>query len=248
MRIITLILLLIITCRPALTWGQEVDSVVYGDSTTEFRPQQLIIPTALITLGAIGLSENGYKDATRCLSQDIAEMRGDNYCHIDDYFQYLPAVAYLGLDFIGAKARHSFTDRLLVTATSAVALGAMVYGTKQLVYSPRPDGSDNNSFPSGHTAKAFMGAELVRAEYGIGYGIGAYAVACGVGFMRVWNNRHWANDVLAGAGIGILSARIGYWMLPVWKKLFHLENSRTSVAITPYYNNNTFGASMAMVF
>lgn len=54
-----------------------------------------------------------------------------------------------------------------------------------------------------------MGAELVRIEYGGWYGAGAYAVAAGVGFMRMYNGRHWLHDVVAGAGVGILSARIG---------------------------------------
>ena len=46
-------------------------------------------------------------------------------------------------------------------------------------------------------------------EYGGGSGAGAYAVAAGVGFMRMYNGRHWLHDVVAGAGVGILSARIG---------------------------------------
>ena len=54
-----------------------------------------------------------------------------------------------------------------------------------------------------------MGAELVRMEYGGWYGIGAYTIAVGVGFMRMYNGRHWLHDVVAGAGVGILSARVG---------------------------------------
>lgn len=41
-----------------------------------------------------------------------------------------------------------------------------------------------------------------------------YAVAAGVGAMRVYNNKHWCSDILAGAGIGILSASIMYWLAP----------------------------------
>ena len=32
--------------------------------------------------------------------------------------------------------------------------------------------------------------------------------------MRMYNNRHWASDVLAGAGVGILSASLTYWLAP----------------------------------
>ena len=89
---------------------------------------------------------------------------------------------------------------------------------------PRPDGSANNSFPSGHTATTFMGAELVRIEYGDEspwYSVGAYAVATTVGVLRVYNERHWFTDVFAGAGVGILSARIGHWLLPYTRKMMY---------------------------
>lgn len=41
-------------------------------------------------------------------------------------------------------------------------------------------------------------------------GIGAYSVATGL--MRMANNKHWLSDVLAGAGIGILSTELGYFL------------------------------------
>ena len=44
--------------------------------------------------------------------------------------------------------------------------------------------------------------------------IAGYTVATGVGIMRMYNNRHWASDVLAGAGVGILSASLMYWLAP----------------------------------
>ena len=41
-------------------------------------------------------------------------------------------------------------------------------------------------------------------------GIGAYSVATATGLMRIANNKHWLSDVLAGAGIGIITTEIGY--------------------------------------
>jgi membrane-associated phospholipid phosphatase len=40
-----------------------------------------------------------------------------------------------------------------------------------------------------------------------------YTIATGVGVMRVLNNKHWASDVLAGAGFGILSTELTYFLL-----------------------------------
>ncbi len=55
----------------------------------------------------------------------------------------------------------------------------------------------------------------MHKEYGDRYpwlSISSYALATGVGGMRMLNNRHWMSDVLAGAGIGIIAAEFGYWL------------------------------------
>jgi membrane-associated phospholipid phosphatase len=51
--------------------------------------------------------------------------------------------------------------------------------------------------------------------------MGAYTIAITVGALRVYNNHHWFTDVFAGAGLGILSGRIGYWLLPYTRKVMH---------------------------
>ena len=96
---------------------------------------------------------------------------------------------------------------------------------KAIIDSPRPDGSDAKSFPSGHTGTAFAGAELVRREYGWGWGSAAYAVATATAVMRMYNNKHWFSDVLMGAGVGILSANIGYWLREPCKDLLGIQTS-----------------------
>lgn len=245
---IRLLLIFIVSFQLIFAQSQPIDSVV--DETVEFKSKQLILPLSLVAAGSTGLYVDWCKDAKLYVRNEVGEWRGDNYCNIDDYLQYLPVAAYLGLDYVGLKAKHSLAERVCVGATSYLTMAILVRSTKYFVNSPRPDSNAPNSFPSGHTATVFTGAELVRKEYGWGAGLGAYAVACGVGFMRVWNDRHWFTDVLAGAGVGILSANIGYWMLPVWNDLFNLKQSDRAIAITPYYNysNKEFGAGMVMVF
>lgn len=96
----------------------------------------------------------------------MTDLRKNKFIHADDYIQYLPVVSNIGLEFLGAKAKHSFKERLIATATSYLAMGIMVNGTKLTIHEKRPDSPARNLFPSGHTATAFMGAELVRMEYG----------------------------------------------------------------------------------
>ena len=136
--------------------------------------------------------------------------------HVDDYLQYTTAVAPLALNICGLKSRHT-TGRLALLEGGSYLLGAgwlnaFKYGIGVL----RPDNSRYNSFPSGHTFVAFTGAEILRREYGKEYpwiAVAGYAAAVIVGAMRVYNNRHWAGDVLAGAGLGIASVTLVYWAL-----------------------------------
>ncbi|MEC4005933.1 phosphatase PAP2 family protein [Flavobacterium sp. SUN052] len=74
---------------------------------------------------------------------------------------------------------------------------------KHIVQKPRPDGSDNYSFPSGHTTSAFSGASFIQRRYGWKYGIPSYILASYVGYTRIQAKKHDGWDVLAGATIGI---------------------------------------------
>jgi membrane-associated phospholipid phosphatase len=37
-------------------------------------------------------------------------------------------------------------------------------------------------------------------------------MAATTGYLRMYNNKHWFGDVVAGAGVGILSAKFSYWL------------------------------------
>lgn len=216
----------------------------WRDPSEQFRATQLIAPLALVAVSSFGTWDARAKQANRAVRNQFYAWRGESRLHFDDYVQYVPAAAYLTLGVAGAKSRHNFKERLLVLGTSWISMGLLVNGVKYAVREPRPDRpQQRNSYPSGHTATAFMGAELVRREYGTGYGIAAYAVACGIGVMRMYNDRHWLNDVLGGAGIGILSAEIGYWLLPYTRRLFGMkpaaEQPQWVLAAAPFYDPAT---------
>ena len=154
-----------------------------GDSVMQISPAckrplspslQIGIPVGLAALGAWGALDNGwYHQQRESIRTQFLQWRKDKFIHVDDYIQYLATPAFLTLGFVpGIQARHNFRDRLLLGATSYALMGAMVNATKYTVKSLRPDASARNSFPSGHTATAVMGAELVRSEYGNWAGLG----------------------------------------------------------------------------
>lgn len=86
---------------------------------------------------------------------------------------------------------------------TALTVGA-TYGLKYAVNEKRPDGSDNHSFPSLHTAISYSAADFMRRRYGWEYGAPAWLAATFVGYSRVEANRHHVHDVLAGAAVGLL--------------------------------------------
>lgn len=150
----------------------------------------------------------------------------------DNYLQYLPAAVMLGMKIGGVEGRSSWGRMLTSDAFSIIAMTSIVESLKHTTKIERPDGSNRHSFPSGHTATAFMTATMLSKEYGARspwFSVGAYTVATGTGLMRMANNRHWMSDILVGAGVGIISTELGYYLADlIFKgKGLHQENLST---------------------
>lgn len=166
----------------------------------------------------------------------------------DDYLQYAPAALLLGLKFSGVQGTSSWSRMLVADAFSGLLLGVGVNSLKSMTSVLRPDGSAANSFPSGHTALSFMTATLLHKEYGKvskWYSIGGYTIAATVGLSRILNNKHWLSDVVTGAGIGILSAELGYYFTHlIFKEKGLLKNTPSITSFrnrTPSYIGLYFG-------
>lgn len=131
----------------------------------------------------------------------------------DDALQYVPAITLLAMKLSGVKSKSSWPQMLTADGFSVALTAGIVELLKTTTNVRRPDGSDNHSFPSGHTATAFMTATMLHHEYGEKYpwlSVLGYGCATATGLMRMANNRHWLSDVMTGAGIGILATEVGY--------------------------------------
>ena len=219
--------------------GQNVESIMRAEKT-DYRPIQfywlidsnavktkwyrtdtgksLIASAGLMTAGIIMHFDTEFKVGVR---DDINRYLPGFRDHIDDYTQYIPMAAVFALDAAGVETKHSqkrkFTTLATMTATSLL----VVQGLKYSIGEPRPDGSSNNSFPSGHTTTAFLGAHMFHKEYkhkGPFYSIAAYTLASFTGIMRQLNNRHWISDVAMGAGLGIGITELAYFLNDRWWK------------------------------
>jgi membrane-associated phospholipid phosphatase len=133
---------------------------------------------------------------------------------IDDYTQFFGPAMVVGLKLGGYEGRSDWPRLLASAGMSYLTMAILVNSIKYTAKEMRPDGSTANSWPSGHTATAFVGATLLHKEYGLTrspwWSVAGYGVATATGVMRVLNNRHWISDIMSGAGIGILSTELGY--------------------------------------
>lgn len=232
----------------------KTDTITVQDTlhNLRFDYKQLIIPGVLIGYGFIGLESDQLKGYNAEIKEEVNEDI-DHKISIDDFSQWAPAVSVYGLNAFGIKGKNNLKDRSIILASSYLMMSASVFALKSITKVERPDGSSNNSFPSGHTATAFAGAEFMYQEYkdqSVWYGVAGYAVATATGMFRMYNNRHWLTDVAAGAGIGILCTKTAYWIYPyLQNKVFKSskENKTTSM-IMPFYNGKELGCSFVRQF
>ena len=171
-----------------------------------------------IPLFVAGMIAKGEKEAFRQNYNNpntkIRLIKYNFHSEIDNYTQFAGIGLTVGLKLAGVEGRSSWPRLFASSLASYGIMAGFVNGIKYTASELRPDGSTRNSWPSGHTATAFVGATILHKEYGLTrspwYSIGGYTVATATGVMRVLNNRHWISDVLSGAGIGILSTELAY--------------------------------------
>jgi len=217
----------------------------------DIKLKQFIIPSVFIGYGIIGLESGQIKGFNSGINEEVTE-HIDEKITVDDFSQYLPMASLYGLSALGVKSKNNTKDKTIILATSYILMGLTVNTFKQTASVKRPDGTSYNSFPSGHTATAFMGAELMYQEYkdvSVWYGVSGYLVATGTGIFRMYNNRHWFTDVVAGAGIGILSAKAGYWLYPITSKWFTKKNStKAKTVMLPFHDRRHSGVGLIRTF
>jgi hypothetical protein len=208
------------------------------------------VPAALITYGVVSLESQNLRKLNYKVREEIYLESPHKKLKVDDYLQYAPAVAVYGINLMGIKGLNNFRDRTLIYLMSDIILNVAVSAGKNATRELRPDESNYLSFPSGHTAHAFASAEFLRQEYkhiSSWYGYAGYAVAITTGYLRMYNNRHWLSDVAAGAGVGIASTKISYWLYPKLKKLF-FNKSKSENIIMPSYSDGTIGLNFVRQF
>jgi len=224
--------------------------------------QECMVPVGLAMSSGIILAVPGLKAALqKPLSWNWNENTHSHYVNLSnktsppDYLleneiRYVPAFAAYALDLCGLKSRHRFIDKSVILAASYIVSDFVVYNGKKLTKSLRP-GRDINSvsdfsFPSQHTAMAFVAATFLDHE--LGYvspwiSIGGYATATYVAMVRVANNDHWTSDVLMAAAVGILATDAAYWAYDGIMKRFPKH-----LTLSPIFDSQQTGLALCYHF
>lgn len=215
-----------------------------------FPYKSYLLPSVFVAYGIVSLKSDGLQDVNKKVKEEVYTERQPGKVGIDNYLVFAPAVAVYGLNAVGIKGKNNFRDRSMLYGLSQLFMSAAVFSVKKISAETRPDGSDRLSFPSGHTASAFAAAEFMRQEYkdvSPWYGVAGYAMAVTTGYLRISNNKHWMGDVVAGAGVGIISTKLAYWVYPsIKRKLFKDKEVHTIIA--PTYQDGAFGLGLVHHF
>jgi len=262
MKSIKAITLLLAACLPVLVSAQVQPPATTDSITTSpvsvIKPRgqnppaikSFILPAVLMSYGLVSLGNNAIRNLDYTTKAELQEDHPLFANHLDNYMQYAPMAAVYALNLAGVKGKHGVIDQ---TALYFLSFGMMAVSTttvKHLADRDRPDGSNNYSFPSGHTANAFAAAEFLNQEYRdvspwIGYA--GYTVATATGVLRMYNNKHWLSDVVAGAGFGIASTKIAYLIYPHLKKLVMGKQSM-HYSVVPAYQQKAAGIAFNGTF
>ena len=225
---ISTLLVAICFCSSVAVSAQWTDSVKTSFQKPQPLPpskkylsaKSLVVPVILIDYGFASLKTDGLQDLNKKIAEEVTEDMGGFRTKADDYLKYAPVATVYLLNAAGIKGRHKILGRTIILGMSSILADQVVTFLKHGTHQLRPDGSTYNSFPSGHTTTAFIGAEMMNQEFGWRspwYSVAGYTMAAGTAVLRVMNNRHWLSDVLTGAGIGILTTKFSYWLYSKWE-------------------------------
>lgn len=229
-----------------------------GDTSHSASVAEFVVPAGVFAASALFVRVPALVRAREYV-QDHVSHHGKNKIKADDYITYLPAVAAYAMPLCGYKGEHDLLDRTILLAMSCATFAIVNNTAKYSFREKRPDCNDRNSFPSNHTGIAFVGAEYLRREYwnkNKWVAMSGYVVAATVGYLRVYNNRHWINDVVGGAALGYLSTTLSYWLYPrIFKKRARMHrdslqptSSNFSWSAAPFAADGAYGLAASITF
>ena len=221
----------------------QVDSAKNDFALKHRFGKSMILPVSLVVTGVV-VKETNFREY---FQEKVQSSNFRTTTMIDDYLQYAPIAQMYIADIYSSKTKNEVFQQSKNLVIAEIFTAIIVQSIKHTVNIQRPNGHDF-SFFSGHTSQAFTGATALYLEYKDSnklYALSGYGFSTATGILRVTNNKHWLSDVIVGAGIGIFSARLVWYINPLqnWKPF---KNSK--VAVNSYVNGLAGNAGLCIVF
>lgn len=171
-------------------------------------------------------------------------------------FAVLGGFAVVGFVGRNPAAMNVAVDGLLA---SAIASGVVAPISKFVVGRARPNAgegpdhftpfSGDASFPSGHATQAFAVASVIAAHDGrLWVSVVSYGLAGSVGLARVYQDEHWASDVLAGAILGTVVGNAVVKVNDAIRAGRRASGGRVSLVVAPLFLRKGGGAALYASF
>ncbi|KAF0218554.1 MAG: PA-phosphatase-like [Geobacteraceae bacterium] len=224
-------------------FGEEAVQVV----STPIDPEGYGLLGTLAAAGAVGLTYvydgdirgkvQGAKSNTLDKAADAGSLVGNPFVHLG------VAAAVYGGGIVADSPKHKELGEML--GESVLLADAATYLLKEAIGRGRPFTSgdkgsfrpfrfhsDYDSMPSMHTASSFaMASVLAATSENVVAKMSYYAAATFVGFSRIYQDKHWASDVVLGAAIGELCGRV--------VTRYHGEKGRSKFTVAPTATGNS---------
>src|SRR5690242_18227940 len=127
----------------------------------------------------------------------------DIWCRLGDGGRVLLVGGALVAPLTKRDFRGGFNALTAILASAAVSKAVKAFWRER-----RPNGEDNNSFPSQHAAECFAAAVSLDRQFKDGIGPVAIGLATAVSLTRIFGRKHRPPDVIAGAGLGICAGSL----------------------------------------
>src|SRR5665213_2016914 len=180
-----------------------------------FRAGSLIVPGAFMLYVALKPAIAGIQNLDNNIMASVERKYPDFHTNAADYLMWAPSSSIYALDAFKVRTQHSFREHLIVDAGSIIITGGIGYMLREVTGQIKVYNNKGTEFPSGHTANAFRGAEIVHQELKNSHPVWSYSgyvIATSVGLLRIYDKDHLLTEVLAGTALGILSTKLTYWI------------------------------------
>lgn len=202
-------------------FGQNTDATGSTDSSSRttfhnghyLKPAALIIPGTFLVYGVLKPVVKVIQNVDEDIYSHVENRYPNFHTNAEDYLMWTPSAAVYVMDAFKVKTTHTVKEHLILDAGSIIITGGFGYAMRVITHNIGEFNTHNTKFPSGHTANAFRAAEIFHQELKrvnplLSYG--GYVIAGSVGSLRILNKAHTFTQVIAGAGLGILSTKLTY--------------------------------------